>query len=232
MFVAALPMLVLLHAAPAAVTPHWAVPDDAQPVHLTFAAAAQSGHLLEDAAPVGVTRLLNGALRLGLAPEADLALDDGGGAGSSSSGPIMDPDTARLAGGIVALVVGFGLGHLIIGEMPGFWTFLIVDAALLVLEIVFAAIIPAIIISSGSIDAFAWVFLAWIPPIGFVISHIVQAYQVFTWNPGPGNGARSALTGSLSPAVAASQSLTGDQRLSSFAADTHAAIVPAMRLAF
>jgi hypothetical protein len=55
------------------------------------------------------------------------ALDDGGGA------PAMDARTKEVLSYVLAFVVGFGTGHLLMGDDQDFVFFLVVDAVLVVL---------------------------------------------------------------------------------------------------
>jgi hypothetical protein len=92
------------------------------------------------------------SLRFGLM-EAPQPLDTGGG---------VSADSRQILSVVLALLVGFGTGHLVAGDQNGFLLFLLVDAAVVTAMVLFGAVLK--------------VGLFWtLGGLALVASHIIQA---------------------------------------------------------
>jgi hypothetical protein len=151
-------LLALVIASPALAFPSGKV---LQNLHLLEASDSPLGLVAAPRAPA-----LVGALELSAdvpIPAPAVPADDGGGAGEGVRSSLA-PEVALL----ISLIVGFGLGHLIAQDRPGFVTWLIVDAVIIVATSVIYAITPF------------W-FLGWggLGSLLLLASHIFQALDVY-----------------------------------------------------
>jgi len=111
-----------------------------------------------------------------------LPLDEGGGAGSSVSS-----DLAPVLAILLSAIVGFGTGHLVARDQPGFVLFLVVDLV---------------------ISAVQGVFWWWVPQfwglggVAFLISHIIQVLDVYPKVMGGARRVERARERSIASAVA------------------------------
>jgi len=106
--------------------------------------------LVEQPQELDVSRLL----------ETFLPRDEGGGAGRAISGE-MKPVIGLLLG----VFIGFGLGHLVVGDRNGFVLWLIIDLVVIVAATVLSAFLPHPV---G--------FLTW---IGFLAERIIQGVDAY-----------------------------------------------------
>jgi len=90
--------------------------------------------------------------------------DQGGGAGVSS-------DVIPVLAILLALVVGFGTGHLVVRDREGFILFLIVDVVIVAVSSVLSYV--------GFGIGFWWLGWSGLGGLAFLVSHIIQVLDVY-----------------------------------------------------
>lgn len=133
----------------------------------TPAPAADPSVALARLAPAQMATFLGGTAMTELAEKTAavtgaLKLQEGSPLMPLDAGGAVSGETRRLVGLLLAIFIGFGTGHLVVGDTDGFVLFLIVDLA--------------IVVASSLVWGLARFPLGY---LALVISHIIQAVDVW-----------------------------------------------------
>ena len=100
-----------------------------------------------------------------------LPLTGDGGEGGGGGGARLGGQTRQIAAFLLGLIVGFGTGHLLVGDQGSFILFLVVDVAIIVVSSVFKIAFGGWFWSLGG--------------LGLLISHVVQGVDALGKAGGP-----------------------------------------------